>query len=241
MLSTTTIALSFAAGVLSTLSPCVLPLLPIVLGTAAAEHRFAPMALAGGLALSFTAIGLFVATIGFSLGLDAGLFRNVGAALLIALGVILLFPKLQERITVAAGPLGAMVGNRFGDASKSGIKGQFGVGLLLGAVWSPCAGPTLGAASVLASQGQQLFSVTLTMLSFGVGAALPLLVIGMLSREAALSWRSKLMTAGRAVRAGMGVVLLLLGAGIITGADKTIETFLVIHSPEWLTRLTTSI
>lgn len=241
MLSTATIALSFAAGVLSTLSPCVLPLLPIVLGTAAAEHRFAPMALAGGLALSFTAIGLFVATIGFSLGLDAGLFRNVGAALLIALGVILLFPALQERITVAAGPLGAMVGNRFGNGSKSGIKGQFGVGLLLGAVWSPCAGPTLGAASVLASQGQQLFSVTLTMLSFGVGAALPLLVIGMLSREAALSLRSKLMIAGRAVRAGMGAVLLLLGAGIITGADKTIETFLVIHSPEWLARLTTSI
>lgn len=241
MFSASTIVLAFAAGVLSTLSPCVLPLLPIVLGTAAAEHRLAPVALAAGLALSFTTIGLFVATIGFSLGLDVGLFRNVGAALLIALGAILLFPTLQERITVAAGPIGAMVGNRFADASKSGIKGQFGIGLLLGAVWSPCAGPTLGAASILASQGQQLVSVALTMLSFGIGAALPLLVVGMLSREVALSLRSKLMVAGRAVRAGMGAVLILLGAGIITGADKSVETFLVTHSPEWLTRLTTSI
>lgn len=241
MLSSATIGLAFAAGVLSTLSPCVLPLLPIVLGTAAAEHRLAPVALAAGLALSFTAIGLFVATIGFSLGLDAGVFRNVGAALLVALGVILIAPVLQERITVAAGPLGAMVGNRFGDAPRSGIRGQFGVGLLLGAVWSPCAGPTLGAASVLASQGQQLASVALTMLAFGVGAALPLLLIGTLSREAALALRAKLMTAGHAVRTGMGGVLMLLGVAIISGADKSIEAYLVTHSPGWLTRLTTSL
>lgn len=241
MLSSATIGLAFAAGVLSTLSPCVLPLLPIVIGSAAAEHRLAPVALAAGLALSFTVVGLFVATIGFALGLDAGLFRNVGAVLLLALGVVLIFPVLQERITVAAGPFGAMIGNRFGDASRTGIKGQFGVGLLLGAVWSPCAGPTLGAASVLASQGQQLVSVALTMLAFGIGAALPLLIIGALSREAAMSLRSKLMTAGRAVRTGMGGILMLLGLAIITGADKSIETYMVTHSPEWLTRLTTSL
>lgn len=241
MLSGATIGLAFAAGVLSTLSPCVLPLLPIVIGAAAAEHRLAPVALAAGLALSFTVIGLFVATIGFALGLDAGLFRNIGAVLLFALGVVLIFPVLQERITVAAGPFGAMVANRFGDASRSGIKGQFGVGLLLGAVWSPCAGPTLGAASVLASQGQQLVSVALTMLIFGIGAALPLLIIGTLSREAAMTLRSKLMTAGPAVRTGMGSVLMLLGTAIVTGADKSIETYLVTNSPEWLTRLTTSL
>ncbi len=63
-------------GVLSVLSPCVLPLLPIVLGAAAAEHRWAPAALALGVALSFTALGLFVATIGFALGLDADFFRS---------------------------------------------------------------------------------------------------------------------------------------------------------------------
>ena len=73
-------ALALLAGIFSTLSPCVLPILPLVLGAAATEHRLAPVALAGGLAVSFTAIGLFVATIGFAVGLDTALFRGVAAA-----------------------------------------------------------------------------------------------------------------------------------------------------------------
>jgi cytochrome c biogenesis protein CcdA len=87
-----TLGLAFLAGTLSVLSPCVLPLLPIVLGTAATEHRFAPFALAPGLALSFVAIGLFVATAGFAIGLDADVFRVISAALLMAIGTLLRHP-----------------------------------------------------------------------------------------------------------------------------------------------------
>src|SRR5258708_25370555 len=76
--------LAFLAGVLSTLSPCVLPLLPLVLGAAVSEHRFGPAALAAGLAASFAAIGLFVATSRFAIGLAAGIFRGVPALLLLA-------------------------------------------------------------------------------------------------------------------------------------------------------------
>ena len=75
-----TLGLAFLAGLLSILSPCVLPLLPIVLGAAASEHRLGPIALAAGVALSFVAIGLFIATIGFGLGLDGDVFRFVAAA-----------------------------------------------------------------------------------------------------------------------------------------------------------------
>ena len=77
-------ALAFVAGVLSILSPCVLPILPIVLGAAASEHRWGPAMLAAGLAISFVTIGLFAATVGYSIGLDSELFRNVAAALMIA-------------------------------------------------------------------------------------------------------------------------------------------------------------
>jgi len=89
------VGLALLAGVLSTLSPCVLPLLPIVIGTAMGEHRFGPAALAAGLALSFVTIGLFVATIGFAAGLDQDVFRSVAAVLLIAVGGVLLLPRLQ--------------------------------------------------------------------------------------------------------------------------------------------------
>ena len=234
-----TLGLALLAGILSVLSPCVLPLIPIVLGTAASEHRFGPTALAGGLALSFVAIGLFVATIGFSIGLDAGLFRYVAAAMLVAIGIVLVTPPLQSRLAVAAGPLGGWTEQRFGGFSTSGLGGQFAVGLLLGAVWSPCVGPTLGAASVLAAQGQNLLQVALTMLLFGIGAALPLLLLGMASREALLRWRRRLQDAGNGMKIALGILLLLMGAAILTGLDKSIEAKLVDASPAWLTGLTT--
>ena len=100
------IALALLAGLLSTLSPCVLPLVPIVIATALSEHRLGPVALAGGLALSFVVIGLLVATVGFAAGLDQEVFRSVAAVLLIVVGGVLLVPRLQLRLASAAGPMG---------------------------------------------------------------------------------------------------------------------------------------
>lgn len=238
-MATGTFGLAFIAGILSTLSPCVLPLLPIVLGTAVSQHRLGPAALAAGLALSFVTIGLFVATIGFSIGLDGDVFRVAAALLLMLIGVVLVVPSLQARVALAAGPVGNWAEQRFGGMSGAGLSGQFGVGLLLGAVWAPCVGPTLGAASVLAAQGKDLGQVAITMLVFGLGAALPLLILGMLSREALLRWRNRMMAAGQGGKMLMGAILILTGLLIVTGADKMLESVLVAVSPEWLTQLTT--
>jgi cytochrome c-type biogenesis protein len=230
---------AFLAGVLSILSPCVLPLLPVVLGTAVSEHRFGPAALAGGLAISFVAIGLFVATIGFGIGLDAGLFRKFAAVLLLAAGLVLMVPRFQEAFAGAASPLGGWVDNRFGGFKASGLGGQFALGLLLGAVWSPCVGPTLGAASVLASQGKDLAEVAIVMVMFGLGAALPLLLLGMLSRQTLINMRSKLMSAGSTGKFVLGALLAVVGIAILSGLDKSLEAALVAASPAWLTELTT--
>src|SRR6185295_6163712 len=171
------LTLAFIAGLLSILSPCVLPLLPVVLGTAVTRHRLGPAALAAGLGVS-----LFVATTGFSLGLDGDTFRLIGAILLIVVGAVLAVPRLQAMVAAAATPLANWAGQRFAGSHKTGLSGQFGVGALLGAVWAPCVGPTLGAASVLAAQGRDLLQVSLTMSAFAVGTALPLLALGLLSR-----------------------------------------------------------
>lgn len=234
------LGLAFLAGVLSILSPCVLPLVPIVLGAAVSAHPLGPLALAAGLALSFTGLGLLLALVGFGLGLDAGTFRTVGAAIMIALGAVLLLPSWQARLAVVAGPVSGWADRQSASLALSGVAGQFAIGVLLGAVWSPCVGPTLGAASLLASQGQDLPRVTLIMAVFGVGAALPLVLIGMLSRTTLMRIRSRLMSAGSLGKGLLGAVLIVIGAAIVSGLDKKIEAVLVELSPQWLTALTTS-
>lgn len=233
------IAFAFIAGILSTLSPCVLPLLPVILGASLTTHRFGPVAMAAGLALSFVAIGMFVATVGFSIGLDSQVFRTVAGLMLIAIGVVLVVPPLQTQLAGAGAPVSNWAQSSFGGFDTSGLGGQFALGLLLGAVWSPCVGPTLGAASVLASQGQNLGEVALVMAVFGLGAAAPLLALGFLSREAMLKLRGRLAQAGRSGKAALGVLLLGCGLLIVSGLDKRIEALVVAASPEWLTHLTT--
>ncbi len=233
------IGLAFLAGVLSILSPCVLPLLPMVLGAAVSEHKWGSAALAAGLSLSFTVLGLFVALFGFALAINAEVFRYAAAVLMVLIGVVLIVPHFQTRFAVAAGPLSNWTENRFGGFSSGGLPGQFGVGLLLGAVWSPCVGPTLGAASILAAKGENLGLVTLTMLAFGVGAGLPLLLLGFLSREVLIRWRDRMMKGGKAIKMAMGLFLVLIGISILTGFDKAAETWLNQATPAWLIDLTT--
>jgi cytochrome c-type biogenesis protein len=233
--------LAFLAGVLSILSPCVLPLVPVVLAGAVAEHRLAPLGLAAGVAISFTAIGLFVATIGFSIGLDMSVFRSVAAVLLIVLGAVLMVPRLQTQFATAAGPVSNWTQSRFGGLSTSGISGQFGVGLLLGAVWTPCVGPTLGAASIMAARGENLGAVALTMLAFGIGTSLPLLILATLSREALVRWRGRMLGAGSWLKMTLGALLILAGTLTLSGLDRVIQVALEQALPDWLLAVTTRI
>jgi len=233
------LALAFAAGVLSVLSPCVLPILPIVLGAALTDRKAGLVALAAGLSISFVTVGMFVATIGYSLGLDANVFRYVAVSLMVAIGVVLMLPQLQTQLAAANAPLANWTDRHFGSQRRTGISGQFWIGVLLGAVWSPCVGPTLGAASLLAAQGRNLPQVAITMFVFGIGAALPLLLLGLLSREAMARWRIRLRSAGQVIKVGLGIVFVAIGALVLTGLDKSIEAALVAASPQWLTDLTT--
>ena len=233
------IFLGIVAGVLSTLSPCVVPLLPLVVGGAASAHRYGPLALAAGLAVSFTTVGLFIATIGFAVGLDAEVFRIASAVLLAAIGLVLLSGGLQQRFAVAGGGV-ADAGNRLlARMTMPALAGQFCVGAVLGAVWSPCVGPTLGAASVLAAQSRDLANVAAVMVAFGLGAAAPLALVGVLSRSAMLRWRGRMAGTGQFGRTLMGMAALAVALLVLTGADHRLETWLVSLTPGWLTDLTT--
>lgn len=236
-----TYGLSITAGTLSTLSPCVLPLVPILAGSALMAHRFGPHALAAGLALSFTVVGVFIVGLGAAIGLDREVFRNTAAVLLTGFGVLLVLPALQEKFAVATSRLGGSGQSMMNRISGDSLGGQFSLGMLLGVVWSPCVGPTLGATITLASQGQDMAHVTLMMALFGLGAGIPLVLLGMLSRQAMTKFRDKLFTAGKAGKKVLGGLLLTMGVLTMTGADKNLESLILKISPDWLVQFTTSI
>jgi len=233
--------LSLIAGILSTLSPCVLPLLPILAGAAINTHRLGLYALAAGLALSYTIIGLLLASMGSILGLDPTVVRNLAALLLIVFGAILVSERLQTLFATATARFSGAGQPWLARISGDSLSGQFMLGLLLGVVWSPCVGPTLGAAMTLASQGGNLLHTAMVMLFFGFGASLPLIVLGTLSQQGLFSNKAKLLLTGKTGKILFGILLIVAGILIITGLDKVFEIWILNHAPEWLTRLTIAV
>jgi cytochrome c biogenesis protein CcdA len=235
-----TYVIGFAAGAASSLSPCVLPLLPILAASALSTHRFGTVALAAGLSVSFAAVGISVATIGASLGLDPETFRRAAAVLMIVFGLVMLSPRLRDAFSRMTSPLSGAGENALGRVRGEGLTGQFCIGLLLGLVWSPCVGPTLGAATTLASQGTHLGHIALLMILFGLGAGLPLMILGGISRASLARIRGPLSSFGTIAKATLGTVFAVLGVLVLTGLDRQIEAAVLAASPMWLTALTTA-
>lgn len=232
-------AFALLAGLLSTLSPCVLPILPILLGSAAAAHPRAPLALAGGLALSYALIGTTIAWVGSSIGIDASTLRAPGAVILALLGLVLMSASLQQRFASATAGIGNTGNALISRLDLDGLNGQFIIGLALGVVWSPCVGPTLGAAIVLAGRGEHLAQIALLMGVFGFGAALPVIGLTFVSRAVMTKARGRLMQTGKIGKAVLGAILLAVALLILTDADRPFEAWLIDISPTWLTVLTT--
>jgi cytochrome c-type biogenesis protein len=229
----------FLAGVFTTLSPCVLPLIPIIMGSALQADRSAPLFLTAGFALSFAVVGLIIASIGMSLGLDP-LYLRYGAAVVMGVfGLIMLLPVLYERFALAASGLTGSAGNFVQGLPVDSKLGHFGLGALLGIVWTPCAGPTLGAAVGLASQTSQLPKAMAIMLVFGLGASLPMLALSYGSRTAVMGRKSFLAVISKYGKPAMGIVLIAISMLTLTGVDKRVEAQLTSLMPDWLFDLTT--
>lgn len=226
--------LSFAAGTLTILSPCILPLIPIVMGSAAQRDRFGPLALSVGLVASFTATGFIVAVFGSSLGIDAEVVRWIGSLLLILLGLTMLLASGQNLVARLAGPIASWAASKQQGLADKGLAGQALIGVLLGIVWSPCVGPTLGTATVLASQGKSLGAVAVVMGAFGLGIASVLLLLSLATRGFMQRWRGRMMATGHRGKIMLAVLLILVGTAILLGIDRILEAAILSASPDWL-------
>ena len=137
---------AYLAGLLTLINPCVLPVLPIVLVSALNAHRAGPLALAAGMSVSFVTFGVLVTAFGAAIGLTQYLLAQIGAVLMILFGLVLVVPMFAQRFELATAGVAAGADARMNDLDAGSLRGQFLGGLLLGTVWSPCIGPTLGGA-----------------------------------------------------------------------------------------------
>lgn len=232
--------LAYLAGLLTIINPCVLPLLPVILASSAQTHQWGPVAMATGLGASFVVLGFSVNAFGHLVGLTSEDITFASAIIMVGFGAILLVPKANEKFAHLTAGF-AQAGNAGVDSQvDNGLRGQFASGALLGAIWSPCIGPTLGGAIGLAATGQSLGWAFLIMVIFALGAMTVVLGLSFGSRELVMRRRDGLMKFAKHSKLIMGIALVVVGTGILFGIDKMIEGALLSILPEWLIQLSVS-
>lgn len=239
MVSATELGLALAAGSLTTLNPCVFPLLPLVVGGAVQQNRLAPVAMGAGMVSAFALLGLLVGVAGDALGLDPDRIRIAGAVLLIAFGVVMLVPALNVRFMQLMSPLASSADSASARFNAGSLGGAFAIGGMLGMVWSPCSGPMLASAlTIVATEGGALRG-TLVLGVFGLGAATVLVAAAYASRAGFGRVRGWVLAHMDSVKRGFGVLVLLLGLAILLGGDKWLEAQLLRVMPQGWIDLTT--
>jgi len=233
--SLTHLGLSLAAGGLTTLSPCVFPLLPLVLGGALQGHRLAPVAMGLGMVLSFAGIGMLVGAAGPALGIDGDAVRIAGALLLIAFAAVLLVPAWSERFTQSMLPLATGAHAASSRLSGSSLGSALLLGGVLGLVWSPCSGPLLAAALALVASEGGVARGGLILGAFGLGAAIPLVAVAYASRAGVARARVWVLAHIDRIKQGFALLLGLMGVAILSGADKWLMARVTAWLPDaWL-------
>ncbi|NCN71892.1 MAG: cytochrome c biogenesis protein CcdA [Betaproteobacteria bacterium] len=240
-LSVPQVGLSLLAGSLTTLSPCVFPLLPLVLGGALQGNRFAPLAMGVGMTGSFALMGMLLGAVGLALGLDGDTVRTAGAAMLIAFALVMLVPALGARFTQWMLPIASSANAASSKLDGGSLLGALMLGGVLGLVWSPCSGPLLGSALTLVASEGGMARGGLVLGIFGLGAAIPLVAVAYASRRGFLRVRDWVLLRMERVRLGFALLLGGMGVAILTGGDKWLEARVLQWLPDAWVNLTVGI
>ena len=215
----------FVAGLITGISPCILPVLPMVLvagatGTAPVSRRWRSVAVVVGLVVSFSVITLLGTTVLSALGLPEDLLRDAGLVLLGLFGLGLLVPAIAE---ILERPF-----LRLHSPQPATSRGGFILGLGLGAVFVPCAGPVLAAISVIGATNHLSFTGLLLTLAFAAGAGVPLLAVA-LAGDAVIDRVRALRDRARGMRIGGGAVLiamtLAIGLNLTDGLQQDVPGY----------------
>lgn len=218
---------AYLAGLLTLINPCVLPVLPIVLATALQASALGPIALAAGMGISFVTVGIAVVGFGQLIGVNSDSVAQLGALVMVGFGLVILLPRLSSGFSrMLAGTAG-----RADQSDSHTIAGQFIGGLLLGIVWSPCVGPTLGGAIALASQGENLTWAGLIMTAFAFGVATIIIATAYSARNLLKRNRDKMQVLSRLSQPLIGAVFILVGTTLYFKLHHPIESWASTHCP----------
>lgn len=236
------LGIAIAAGGLTTLNPCVFPILPLVVGASLQEHRIAPVVMGIGMVFAFATLGLATGLLAESTGFDSDLIRNISAVLMVMFGLTMAIPQTKDLFSRLISPmanrasaLSAQLDRR---SSQLVLPRALLMGMLLGFVWTPCSGPLLGSTLSLAASGGAA-SAAWTLAFFGLGAAIPLISVGYLSRSSLGRVRGWVVLHGARAQQLMGVLLALVGLMVIFHLDKALEAAIIPLLPHSWTRFTT--
>ena len=215
---------AFLGGVLTVLSPCVLPVLPVLLsGTVGGRGR--PLGIIAGFIGSFVLLTLFLASVVSALNLSPDLIRWVATFLLLGFGLTLAVPALQHRFELARSR--SLPQRRPGD--RDGFLGGVLVGVTLGVVWTPCVGPILASVTTLALSGQVTGFAFAATLAYALGVAVPMLGVMLGGRR--LLHRPALLGRLGQLQQVFGAVLVVFAVGMVFGVDRQVQTLLVERLP----------
>jgi cytochrome c biogenesis protein CcdA/thiol-disulfide isomerase/thioredoxin len=167
------LVVALVAGLVTVFSPCILPVLPVVLGSSVGGGKLRPLGVIAGLIVSFSVFTLAISEIVALLGISASVLRLAAVTVIAFLGLSLLLPALNERVERLFSRLPGMAST----TNRGGFWGGALTGVSLGLVWAPCAGPILAAVTTLAATQQISAGVAVVVVAYAIGAGVPLLGI----------------------------------------------------------------
>jgi cytochrome c biogenesis protein CcdA/thiol-disulfide isomerase/thioredoxin len=235
------LSFAFLSGVVTILSPCILPVLPIVLSGSLGKGKARPIGVIAGFVVSFTLFTLALSAIVQALGIPPDAMRYLAVALIVAFGLVLLVPSLNRIFEVVGSRVAALGQSRSGrGAGVSRVAGFWGglpVGFSLGLVWTPCVGPIMASVISLALTKRVDGGSVLITLAYTIGTAIPMLAI-MLGGRALLARVPALTRSAPAIQRGFGVLMVVLGVGIGLGFDRSVQAAILGAFPSYGSGLT---
>lgn len=222
-------AFAFLAGIVTVLSPCILPLLPIILSSSDSTGKQKPFGVVVGFVASFTFFTLFLSTIVRLSGISADSLRYFSIAVLALFGASLLVPQIQTQIEVFFSRFANLMPS---SQNKKGFWGGLVIGLSLGLLWTPCVGPILASVISLAITGTVTAQAFLITLAYALGTAIPMFGI-MLAGSTALQKVPWLLRNTGKIQKAFGILMILTAIGIFFNVDRRFQTFVLTTFPNY--------